>query len=701
MAIKKKSITDAHIRFSTQIIKRLGEELNPSMDQSILELVKNSYDADATTCTVTLNNVSLEGGAVIIEDDGDGMDNDTIKNSYLVLGQSEKSFSKRTRLNRIPAGSKGLGRLAALRMGTAVELESVPLKISKKLNKIKNKFSIKIDWNKFDNAKLVDDVIIQINSTNVPPGKSPGTIVSIKHLKNKVTERDIKKVARGLILLSDPFDDDPSAFKPILKAPEFKELEKLVAKRYFDDADYHLNAKLDKDGNSSAEILDYKGNTLFKATHKEIAIKRKNEKYNCPVVTFDLWAFILNSTAFTSRPTSLGEVKEWLSEFGGVHVYENGLRVNPYGNQGNDWLDMNLSRARNPEERPSTNTSIGVTRIRDSKGLLKQKTDRSGFIEDDVFHEIKSFCQDALEWMAKKRLEVAEKKRARDREQTASQSNTSKENVQQKISRLRTNDRIAIEKAFESYEKARQDEVKSLKAEVQLYRTLSTAGITAATFSHESRGNPIKVLEQSITAIERRSKKNFAERYESLLAKPIAMINKAIRSLAVLGSATLKLLSNEKRRITRVEVHDVIANVIETFEPFIKGRDIDLEVDFAPGKPYLRTSEAAIESILTNLMNNSFVAIENADSAKREMLIKTEVQEDILIITVSDNGTGIEGISIKDIWLPGQTTSPSGTGLGLTIVRDAVLDIGGAVRANRHGDLGGADLIIELPIIGK
>lgn len=44
--------------------------------------------------TVTLSNVSAEGGSVTIEDDGDGMDGNVIKNSYLVLGQSEKSFSK-------------------------------------------------------------------------------------------------------------------------------------------------------------------------------------------------------------------------------------------------------------------------------------------------------------------------------------------------------------------------------------------------------------------------------------------------------------------------------------------------------------------------------------------------------------------------------------------------------------------------------
>jgi hypothetical protein len=42
--------TVANFRFATDILRRLGEELNPNIDQGILELVKNAYDADARTC---------------------------------------------------------------------------------------------------------------------------------------------------------------------------------------------------------------------------------------------------------------------------------------------------------------------------------------------------------------------------------------------------------------------------------------------------------------------------------------------------------------------------------------------------------------------------------------------------------------------------------------------------------------------------
>ena len=61
------------IRFSSNILKRLGEELNPGIEKGILELVKNAYDADAESCVVDIGN-GEEGGTLTVSDDGDGMD---------------------------------------------------------------------------------------------------------------------------------------------------------------------------------------------------------------------------------------------------------------------------------------------------------------------------------------------------------------------------------------------------------------------------------------------------------------------------------------------------------------------------------------------------------------------------------------------------------------------------------------------------
>ena len=86
------STTEASIRFASDILRRLGEELNPSPDQSILELVKNAYDADARRCRVELIETELPGGTVRITDDGVGMPLDSILNGWLVVGRSGMKF---------------------------------------------------------------------------------------------------------------------------------------------------------------------------------------------------------------------------------------------------------------------------------------------------------------------------------------------------------------------------------------------------------------------------------------------------------------------------------------------------------------------------------------------------------------------------------------------------------------------------------
>jgi len=684
----------AHIRFAPDILRRLGEELNPSSDQGILELVKNSYDANAMNCRVELVGVDKPGGTVRVVDNGDGMTSDDIASGWLIIGHSRKSTRRLTRLNRIPAGSKGLGRLAALRMGRRASITTRPR------SEKSSEYSLDIDWKHFDQAEVVEDVELKIQTTHRSGPSTPGSEIVLSQLHGRMGRMEVKRLARGLVLLADPFVDNPDGFRPELAAPEFTDLESLVKKRYFDDAEYHLSAKV-QDGLASAEVLDWRGGTLFRATHADLVPElRKSTHYECPDAIFDLWVFILDKETFESRSSTVGEVREWLGEFGGVHLYENGLRVMPYGNPGNDWLDINLRRARSPEERPSTNTSIGRIAVSDRASRLIQKTDRSGFIEEHGFLELRAFAQDALEWMARRRLDLAMKRRSAERQESRQKSREAKKSLEMAVQTAPKQARREIEAAVAQYTGARDKEVRDLRKEVQLYRTLSTAGITAATFAHESTGNPIKVMTVEIRTIERRTRKLLGSLYEKELKGPIDRVSSSISSLAVLSTATLGLLDQSKRRLGRVDIHTVVRDVLKTFDPFIKVRDVTPVPNLADGNPHLRGSEAAVESIVTNLLNNSLAALEESNTTPRMLSITTAVDRNILTLRVADSGPGIEGIDLKDIWLPGQTTRKNGTGLGLTIVRDSVLDLGGAVDAMAHGKLGGAELIVHLPIIG-
>ena len=688
-------MSKASFRFSTNILQRLGEELNPSPDRGLIELVKNAYDADALKCTIELHNTLSSGGSVHVTDTGDGMKVDEIRQGWLVLGRSKKVRNEITKLGRIPAGDKGLGRLAALRLGSKVTLKTTPKDKPNIMN------TLEIDWSLFDKATLVDDVILEIVKSETPTNQEYSTSILIENLHSKITRYDVKKLARAIILLADPFDDNPRGFKPKLKAPEFVDLENLVKKRYFYDSEFHLIAKVDHNGFASASVVDWSGKTLFEALHEDLRPKNKTLSYACPEAQFDIWAFILDAATFSTRSTTKTEVQAWLKEFGGVHLYYNGIRISPYGDEGNDWLGLNLMRVKSPEVRPSTNNSIGRVMINDTSINLIQKTDRSGFIESESFIELRQFAVDALNWMARRRLDEAEKKRARDRSEAKTKSSKAKNDIDETIETLPSKYRRIVGPSFANYDKTRDKEVKQLRKEVQLYRTLSTVGITSAVFAHESASNPIKIIAQSMKTVKTRCKKELGKIYSKLLEKPIERILDSIESLSVLSNVSLSLVDHEKRRLGRVDIHKVIEKTIELFQPIKDTRDTKIIAELDFGNPYLRGSKAAMESIITNLFNNSLVSFENMPPGDRKIIVKTEVYEKSLNIKVMDNGPGIEGISLKDIWLPGQTTRKNGTGLGLTIVKDAVSDLGGSVSAIVKGELGGAEIEINLPVLGN
>lgn len=689
---RNKRIHKTNFRFHPDILRRLGEELNLSPGDGIIELVKNSYDADALKCTVSLINTNEPGGTIIIEDNGDGMTTRDIEDLWLVLGLSRKSQNKKTKLGRIQAGNKGLGRLAALRLGEKVKLTTVYFKQPFKEN------YIEINWDKYDEINVVEEEKLYLYTTSRENEQKQGTRISIENLHSGLKRTEVKRLARAMILFADPFNDVKKGFKPVLKAPEYQDLEKLVKNSYFKDAEYHLVAILNNNGLAKAEVLDWQGNLLYQATHKDIRPKHKEMPYGCPSCSFNFWAFVLNQSTFSTHSTTLGEVKDWLAEFGGIHIYYNGLRVKPYGDKGDDWLGINQLRVRNPEERPATYSSIGKIDIIDNNNIFKQKTDRSGFIINNSFLELKQFAEEVLEWMARRRLADAEKRRAKTRQELETKSSKKRTAVTKGIEKLPDEYRKEIESKFSAYEKERDKQVKHLQREVQLYRTLATVGITSAVFAHESANNPLKIISQSIKTLRYRTEKFIKELYTSKFKKPIERIMRGVESLSVLTNVTLSLVDHEKRRASRIDIHQVISDVIELYQPFINERDVKVTIEFDHGNPYLRGSVAALESIISNLLNNSLAIFEKR--GERNVFIKTNINSEFIIIRVFDNGPGIVGINLKDIWLPGQTTKKNGTGLGLTIVRDAVIDLGGNVNAIEKGKMGGAEFIIELPIIG-
>jgi len=684
----------ATFRFAPDILRRLGEELNPSLEHGVIELVKNARDADARNCDVRLSRVSVRGGTIHVSDDGDGMTVDELVNGFLLLGRSPKVGRGRTRRGRVLAGSKGLGRLAALRAGSSAEIRTRP----RAEPDLEHRIVLK--WSDFDDVAAVEDVDIEIETLERAADTTNGTDIAIRGLTGRLGRREVKRLARSLLLLADPFGDDPSDFRTRLEAQEFVDLEALVRKKYFDDAEYRLEAHVGLDGQAEATVTDWLGQTLYKADHSRL--RGKPEPYSCPPARFQLWAFILDAKTFQTRNASLGEVRDWLAEFGGVMLYVNGIRVPPYGDPGNDWLNLDLRRVRSPEERPSTNTSIGRIRVDEDGGAFTEKTDRSGVIENAAFADLRQMAVDALEWMARERLRAREAQRHKRRETAAPAESELRTKVESELDRLaeETSSGAEARSLFDEYAEAQERAQQAMRDEVQLYRTLSTAGIAAATFAHEFAGGPLKVIRRSVAALRRRLKP-ILNPVPGDIAEPIKLVESSTNTLGTFTDGTLSLVDRDKRRVGRIDVHKAITQVAETYAPFVAEREATLELELCEANPYLRSSAAAIESIVVNLLTNALNAVADSKESCRTIQLATDAFGDVLILTVSDNGPGVQYFSTDEIWLPGVTSRPGGSGLGLTIVKDTVIDLGGTVSVVANGRLGGADFEIGLPILGQ
>lgn len=685
----------ATFRFAPDILRRLGEELNPSLEHGVIELVKNSRDADARECEVQLSDVMAPGGAIFVNDDGDGMTADELVESFLLLGRSSKVDREVTRRGRVLTGSKGLGRLAALRAGKLAVIQTRPL------SEPDLEHRIALRWSDFDDVQAVEDVEIDIETVSRAPGSVTGTDISILGLTGRLGRREVKRLARQLLLLSDPFGDDPSDFRTKLATQEFDDLEALVRKKYFDSAEYRLEVHVGSDGLAAATVADWRGEPLYEADHSMLR-GGQDEPYRCPPARFELWAFILNKQTFDGRNATLGEVREWLTEFGGVMLYVNGIRVPPYGDPGNDWLRLDLRRVQSPELRPSTNTSIGRVRVENDGGAFVEKTDRSGVIENPPFADLRQMATDALEWMARERMKAREARRQQQRARTVPKEQRLRKKVEKKLNRLaaETPSGAEAKTLFESYADAQEQAQQTMREEVQLYRTLSTAGIAAATFAHEYAAGPLKVIRRSVAALRRRLKGEFNP-LPLTIAEPIGLVESSTTTLGTFTDGTLSLVDRDKRRVERIEVHKVISQVSDAYMPFVAEREASLELNLCDTNPYLRSSEAAIESIVVNLLTNALNAVSESKESSRTIRMTTDCSDDFLVLTVSDNGPGVLHFSTDDIWLPGVTSRPGGSGLGLTIVKDTVIDLGGTVSATANGPLGGAAFEITLPILGR
>src|SRR3954452_23256249 len=118
----------------TQLFRELGE-LRVGRDSiALAELVKNSYDADATSVRVIGQRLEdREAGSITVVDDGIGMSRREFEVGYLTIaGRGKEAGDRRSlRFGRRFTGEKGIGRLASHKLAHSLSIQSIAAELQR------------------------------------------------------------------------------------------------------------------------------------------------------------------------------------------------------------------------------------------------------------------------------------------------------------------------------------------------------------------------------------------------------------------------------------------------------------------------------------------------------------------------------------------------------------------------------------------
>ncbi len=289
-----------HFKVSARAGKLFGRENFSNPEGAIIELVKNSYDADAKNCLVFFDiptktvkdsdgkelEVPIKEKSVLyIIDNGEGMTKEVIEDHWMQIGTGNKEKEYISDDQRTKTGAKGIGRFALDRLGFETEMWTLSKHAKNKMGSF-----WKMDWNQFDESeKIISQIEAELDPIDIDLKEKissltnnnklvannikdlnfdRGTIIKISNLKDDWFKQDTSSVFKSLEALIPPKELNipfEVFFKHFQQPKDFGKVETA----FFNDFDYKLKAKY------NAETL----NVDFEITRNEIDIKLLKKNY--------------------------------------------------------------------------------------------------------------------------------------------------------------------------------------------------------------------------------------------------------------------------------------------------------------------------------------------------------------------------------------------------------------------------------------
>jgi len=704
-----------HFTVDSALLRELGERLVGKPHIALAELVKNSYDADATSVTIRLLPERIE-----ILDNGQGMAKDEFRSFWMRIGTTHKIDERVSRNFKRPlTGSKGVGRLAVQFLASELEIRTVSEKAQN------TQFLGTVNWEKASQAgeltKAKADYTEGPPTAPFPGDSRHGTAVSLKRLHQDWDENSIKNLAREIRWLRPPFRPNPRLKTDRQKAFDvaFETDDPGLMKSFEGQMDAILNlwnAKLVGKLEEPAHAGSKTGDTRTVNLSLEFADGvRESFNYKAEACTLHFCEFEILVYKLKGRQ-ALGVKKtdahEYLQEFGGVHIYDAGFHL-PYYGPGLDWLDIEMDHShrktvsellpkkiqvpRGLNFLPTQSRILGVVHVDSS--LERQSAEKERTLSDDAYLKVqitrdRLVDNKALGTLAKiVRTSIdfyAMKEAARAFAEAEAKRDV--EPVREKVERVeQVIEEFKGDIPAEVYSRLKGDLQETISAvdteneatlkQIGLLGPLATAGISALAYNHEisKQLHTLETIATDLTTLVSRS-----AHARKKLAEIAAQLRSWIGHTKSTRQLFLHLAEPENREIReRLKVFQTISTIKDQTTVLTRGAAINLDgID-----PKLRFPKGSFAE-WSAVFQNAFLNATNAmlDSEEHRISVSSREHGRKISVLVQDTGSGVDLKSAEELFEPftrklkisqaRRALGFGGTGLGLTIVRMMANNLG-------------------------
>ena len=693
------------IRPYARLLTMLGEQLIKNEKIALVELIKNSYDADADWVQVRFEDFNddmsaNENSSIVIKDNGHGMTYEDIRDSWMNPASPKKYKRKKDKRKRttpekkrIIQGEKGIGRFAILKLGKTVT-------VATKTRNSEFESILEYDFTKFDNDFIEEDGEekdifldeIEINySETASPGlveEPQGTVIEIRNLKGAWGRNLVNAVHNDVISLTDPVsrivkDDTPDSFKihlfchgkrQVHIVDPTENLKRLIedkaALKIQGEFNSEKNAFIyndeDESNKTKVKLSDFQIRGLWIWRQQFVSKQDVQEReYECGDFKFHFYIFDF-SLGSSGKYQLNREERKTLKEHR-IYLYRDGIRVYPYGDRDDDWLRIDVDRGIGKAGDFFSNDQIigWVDISQEQNPNLRDKTNREGLIEkgtavSDFIFLIRIFLSYIRQYPYSRYQE-----RKKNRNVT--------EIVRDKVVTNHLSDLKArlIEKEYKKearevskIEKEYKRERDYLVQRAEITEDLAGVGLSVEMASHDimlmmTRANAIgKELARS----SRNSVDEKVQKKVDMLVGVLAQITESMRDVQ-------SLFKSAKRRKKAIKIEPVLDKISELYKSLLEERNIGYEKVVSRGSPLVAdTTDGVVMQVLINLFDNASYWLDTVDGEDREICVTLDGTAGELIF--SDSGPGIDKEDQPYIFEPFYSgKGQEGRGLGLYIAR--------------------------------